>query len=88
MMSLQKPKAVYAASERQYTAAGKEFQVPRGGTQVMSNGRWSEEIDTRIGKANAVLRELYRCGHETGAFKHRKAVSFYIGLCSDPYLWS
>jgi len=42
----------------------------------MSNGKWSEEIDTRIGKANAVLRELYRCDHETGAFKHRKAVSF------------
>jgi len=30
-MSLYKPKAVYAASERQYTAAGGEVQVPRGG---------------------------------------------------------
>jgi len=25
-----------------------------------SDGRQSEEVDTRIGKANAVLRELYR----------------------------
>jgi len=30
-MSLYKPKAVYAASERQYTAAGGEIQVRRGG---------------------------------------------------------
>jgi len=28
-MSLYKPKAVYVASERQYTAACGEFQVPR-----------------------------------------------------------
>jgi len=26
----------------------------------MSDGRWSEEIDTRIGEVNAVLREFYR----------------------------
>jgi len=30
------------------------------GVVFASGGRWSEEIDTRIGKANAVLRELYR----------------------------
>jgi len=30
-MSLYKPEAVYAASQRQYTAAGGEVQVPRGG---------------------------------------------------------
>jgi len=52
-MTLHKPKAVYAASERQYTAAGEEVQAPRSGI--------CEEIDTWIGKANAVLRELYRC---------------------------
>ena len=51
---------MYAASEQQYTAAGKEIQVPKGGIYVTSDGRWSEEVDTRIGKANAVLRELYR----------------------------
>ena len=31
-----------------------------GGIYVTSDGIWSEEIDTRIGKANAVLPELYR----------------------------
>jgi len=50
---------VYAASERQYTAAGREVQAPRSGI-FASGGRWNEEIDTRIGNANAVLRELYR----------------------------
>jgi len=38
-MSLYKPKAVYAANERQYTAAGGEVQVPRGG--FTSDGRRS-----------------------------------------------
>ena len=53
-----------------------------------SDGRRNKEIDTRICKASAVLRELCRCGDKTGAFKHREAVSFYIGLCSDPHLLS
>jgi len=35
-----------------------------------------QEIDTRIDKANAVLRELYRSVDKTGTFKHRKAVRF------------
>jgi len=36
------------------------MQVPRGSSLFTSDRRWSEEIDTRIGKANAVLRELDR----------------------------
>jgi len=32
----------------------------RLGVVFKSDGRWSEEVDTRIGKANAVQRELYR----------------------------
>ena len=58
------------------------------GEAFASDGRWSQEIDTRLGKAHAVLRELSLCGHKTGAVKHHKVVSFQIGLCSDPYLWS
>ena len=54
-MSLRTPKAVFSASERQYTAAGGDVQVAWGG----SNESLSKGIDTRIGKANAVLRELY-----------------------------
>ena len=57
VMSLCKPKAVYAASERQYTAAS-EVHGPRGSSPL--DGRWSEEIDTGVGKAYPVLRKLYR----------------------------
>ena len=43
-----------------------------------SDGNRNKEVDTRIGKANAVLRELY----------NHKAFSFLIGHCSYPHLWS
>jgi len=59
-MSLYKLKAVYVASERQYTATGAEVQAPWGGTAFTSYGRRSEEIDTRIGKDHAGLCEFYR----------------------------
>jgi len=52
------PKAVYAARELQYTAAGEAVQVP--GVAFTSNGRLNEEIDTRIGEENAVMREICR----------------------------
>jgi len=58
-MSVYKPKAVYAASERQYTAAGGDVQVPRGGIYLWRKAE-PQEIDTRIGKVNAVLCELHR----------------------------
>jgi len=35
-----------------------------------------QDVDIRISKAYAVLRELYRSVDETGAFKHSKAVRF------------
>jgi len=60
IVSLYKPKAVCGASERQYTATGGEVQVLCLGVVFTSDGRRDEEIVTRIGKANAVLRELYR----------------------------
>ena len=83
MMSIYKPKAVYAASERHYTAACGEVQYL--GLVFTGDGRWSEEIDRRIGKCKTAWA-LSLCGHKTGAFKHRKDVSFQIGLCSDPYM--
>ena len=44
----------------------------------MSDGR-RKQIDTRIGRANTVLRELNRCVVTNGrAFKHCKAVSFTL----------
>ena len=42
-MTLHKPKAVYAASERQYTAAGEEVQAPRSGVcewRKVEQGDW------------------------------------------------
>jgi len=56
---LYKRKAVYAASERQYTAASGYVQVPRGSIFEWRKAE-RHEIDTRVGKANTVLRELYR----------------------------
>jgi len=58
-MSLYRPKPVYAASERHYTAAGGDVQVPRACIYVWHKAQ-PQGIDARIGKANAVLRDLYR----------------------------
>ena len=58
-MSLYKPKAMYVVSEQHYTAAGGDVQLRRGGIYVWRTVE-PQEIDTRIGKANAILRELYR----------------------------
>jgi len=41
----------------------------------------------RLVKLTQFCVELYRFVDKTGSFKHRKAISFYIGLCCDPYLW-
>ena len=48
-MSLYKAKAVYTASERQYTPAGGEVQIPW--VVFTSDWRRSEEIDTRNDKS-------------------------------------
>jgi len=48
---------MYAASERQYMAAGGKFMYL--GVLFMSDGRRNEKIGTPTGKANAVLREPY-----------------------------
>jgi len=53
-----------------------------------SDGRKNRELDIRIGKANAVLRELYRAVIKTGYFQLPQNFTFQIGLCSDPRLWS
>jgi len=52
---------VYAASKQQYTAAGGEVKVPWDVAMIFTNyRRRNREIDTRIGEANAILRQLYR----------------------------
>jgi len=54
-----RPKALYSACERNYTAAGGDFKYLE--VVFTSDGCWNKAIDTRIGKAHAVLRELYCC---------------------------
>jgi len=47
------------------------------GNGTTSDARRNKEIDTRIGAANAILREVRRSVvNKTGAFKHRKAAVF------------
>jgi len=52
-------KAVFPAIEHKYAAAGGDVQVPWGWVVFTSDESQHKGIDTRIGKANAVLRELY-----------------------------
>jgi len=52
------------------------------GVGFTSNGSRSEETDTRVGKASAVLREFIALWSQNGSFKRRKAVSFQICYCS------
>ena len=74
-MSLYKPKAVSATSERHYTAVCGDVQVPRGGIYVWRKAE-AQEIDTRIGKANAVLRELIALWAQNGSFQTRQSCRF------------
>ena len=53
-MSLKTPKAVFSASKLQQVETFKYL-----GVVFTSDGSRNKGIDTRIGKANAVLRELY-----------------------------
>jgi len=83
-----KTKAMYAASERQYTAAVRDIQVLSSGRLFTSDGRWSEDIDAQIGKANAVRRELGRSVVTKREFQTPQSCHFLIDLCSDSHLWS
>ena len=88
-MSLQKSKAVYTASERQYTVASEKFKYL--GVVFTSDGRRNWEIDTRIGKANAVLHELYRSVVTKRELPNAEKLSVfnrYLFRTSDPHLWS
>jgi len=75
-MSLKTPRAVYTAGERQNTAAGEISVLQYLAMVFTSYGNRNKGIDTRIPKANAVLRELSYSVMKTGAFKYRKAFSF------------
>jgi len=82
---LQKSKSASTVSKRQYIAVGLKFNYLR--VLLTSDGRWNKEINTRIGKANAVQRELYRSVvTKLELSKTAKLSVFKTGLCSDPHL--
>jgi len=87
-MSLKTPKAVFSASERKCTAAGGDVQVLYLGLYFRAS---KVGIDTRIGKANSVLRELY-CSMVTKRELSKNAklsVFKWVFLPnSGPHLWS
>ena len=56
-MSLKTLKAVFSASKRKYTLMLDTFKYL--GAVFTSDGSRNKEIDARICKVNAVLRELY-----------------------------
>jgi len=47
------------------------------GSLFTSEGRWGEEIDTRIGKANAILRELDRSVATKREISNAAQLSFF-----------
>ena len=67
---------MYAASERQYTAAGGQVRLPYLRVAFTSDGRRSEEIDTRIGRTNAVHRELFALWSQNGIFQTPQSCQF------------
>jgi len=62
--SLQKPNA---ASKQHYATTGGDVQLPW--VVFTSGGRRNSEIAKRIGKENAVLRELYPLWSQNGRFQ-------------------
>jgi len=50
--------------------------------------RRHKKIDTGIGKANAVFRDLYCFVVTKGSIQTLQSCQFYISLCSDPHVWS
>ena len=60
------------------------------GVAFTSDGRQDEELDTRIGKASAVMRALHyvlSC-HETRIVEKGKALNFQDSFCPNSHLWS
>ena len=59
------------------------------GVSFTGGGRRNSELDIRIGKASAVMRQLHApiFGTETGALHQGKAIHFRIRLCSYSDLW-
>jgi len=51
------------------------------GIYVTSDGRWIEEVETRIGKANAVLGELHRSVVTKRELSNTAKLSVFRSVC-------
>jgi len=74
-MLLKTPKAVFSASERKYTVAGRDIQVVWGGIHEWRKSEqrdWYTDWQSKRSSAWALLLR----GDETRAFKDRKAFSY------------
>ena len=60
------------------------------GVAFTSDKRQDEELDTRIGKANAISRALHYSDviHETRIVEKRKAINFQNSFCPHSHRWS
>ena len=60
------------------------------GVAFTSDERQDEELDTRIGKANAITRALHYSDviHETRIVEKRKVINFQNSFCSHSHRWS
>jgi len=78
---------VFIANEWSITETGGEVQVSWG--VFTSDGRQEEELDTRMGKASAVMRALqYISCYETRIVEKSKALGFQNNFRSHPHLRS
>jgi len=75
IMLLQKPKPVYTPSKRQRTTEGRKVQVPWGGIHEWPKAEQRYLYTDWLSK-HSITWASSLCHHRTGAFKHRKPVSF------------
>ena len=85
IMSRQKPKQCMLQVSGNTLQQIEKFKY--FGMVFTRDGRQNKEIDTWIGKANTVLKELYCSGDKMGATNTPKLFNLWISS-SDPYLWS
>ena len=75
IMPLQKPKPLYTPSKRQRTTEGRKVQVPWGGIHEWPKAEQRYLYTDWLSK-HSITWASSLCRHRTGAFKHRKPVSF------------
>jgi len=76
-VSLKMPKAVFSASEREYTAVGGDVHVPIGMVFTSDENRNKGLIHGLVKQRQFCMSLLLR-GDDTGAFKESKAFGYFL----------